>query len=452
MSKFIIKIKSRIRHKRDRIYIKNLFQIFIFYGFSSCASIFIIPLSLGFLDQERYGLWLVINSVFAWIGFFNLGLGAGLRLKLAETLALKNVELSRKYVSTVYFIIGIIAAVIIILFIILNRFINWTALFNASPAYQSDINATIVICTAAIVIRFILSLILNILEADQKIGLIKIFPLFTNILIIILLIVTRNFTNSSLFNLTLAIFIPEIIVYSTANIVLFKTKYRSIIPSIAEIYFPFAGDLIKVGLKFFIIQIALIILFTTDNIILTKLFDPSVVAPYNIALQYMGYASAVFYLILNPSLSAFTEAHAKKDTIWIKNTINRLIIIWCILCFILVIMVFISPVIYKVWLGNEITISQGLTTLMAIYTAISAWNSIFGNYNSGIGKLHLTMILCIIIIIINIPLSIYLARDLAMGPNGVILASIICLGLGAVFTPLQTYLLVRGKAKGIWAK
>jgi O-antigen/teichoic acid export membrane protein len=236
------------------------------------------------------------------------------------------------------------------------------------------------------------------------------------------------------------------------NFIFFRTKYRSIIPSIREIYFPFAGDLIKVGFKFFIIQIAMIILFTTDNIILTRLFDPSVVAPYNIAIQYMGYASAVFYLILNPSLSAFTEAHTKNDTIWIKNTISRLIIIWCFLFFVLIIMILISPAVYKIWLGNEITISQGLTTLMAIYTAVSAWNSIFGNYNSGIGKLQLTMILCIIIIIINIPLSIYLARDMAMGPNGVILASIICLMLGAVFSPLQTYLLVKGKAKGIWNK
>ena len=42
----------------------------------------------------------------------------------------------------------------------------------------------------------------------------------------------------------------------------------------------------NIGLDFFIIQIASIILFSTDNFIITQLFGPEQVTPYNIALKY----------------------------------------------------------------------------------------------------------------------------------------------------------------------
>lgn len=52
--------------------------------------------------------------------------------------------------------------------------------------------------------------------------------------------------------------------------------------------------------------------------------------------------------------------------------------------------------------------------------------------------------------IINIPLSVYFARNLGMGISGVILATIVCLLVGSILHPLQYYRIIKGKATGIW--
>ena len=51
---------------------------------------------------------------------------------------------------------------------------------------------------------------------------------------------------------------------------------------------------------------------------------------------------------------------------------------------------------------------------------------------------------------INIPLSIYLAKNLDLGSKGVILATIICCILSIIFYPIPCSKIINNKAKGIW--
>lgn len=89
-----------------------------------------------------------------------------------------------------------------------------------------------------------------------------------------------------------------------------------------------AKDLFSLGAKFFIIQIAAILLYQTNTIIISQLFGPEQVAPYNIAFQYFSIIMMVFSIIVSPFWSAFTEAWVKNDIQWIKNIMNKLFKVW----------------------------------------------------------------------------------------------------------------------------
>jgi len=291
---------------------------------------------------------------------------------------------------------------------------------------------------------------MNILEADQNVGLIKIFPFLSNIAVIVSLIIARVFFQSSLLVLCIVILIPEIIVYITLNLVFFRKRYQAISPKLSEIDLPLGKVLIGMGFKFFIIQITMIIIYSTDNIIISQLFNPALVTPYNISFQYMGFAASFFFLLLSPSLAAFSEANIKNDDKWIIYTIKRLIFIWLFFCLGLLILVLFSPFAYHVWIGDRVIIPMTLTVLMAIHAAVQSWNNIFGSYVSGTGKLNVSIIIGIIISTLNIPLSIFLARDAGFGLNGVILGSILCISIISVVIPIQSYLIITRKARWIW--
>ena len=71
---------------------------------------------------------------------------------------------------------------------------------------------------------------------------------------------------------------------------------------------------------------------------------------------------------------------------------------------------------------------------------------------SGVSKVKLQMWTSVIGGVINIPLSIFLAKTVGLGTAGVIIASIVSLSYGPLIAPIQYKKILNGTAKGIWNK
>src|SRR3970040_2909317 len=81
---------------------KNIFFLFVFNGFNFLFNIILVRLTLDYLGQENYGVWVTLASVLSWFGYLDFGLGNGLRNNLAEAVAKKEYYLAKIYVSTTY--------------------------------------------------------------------------------------------------------------------------------------------------------------------------------------------------------------------------------------------------------------------------------------------------------------------------------------------------------------
>ena len=51
------------------------------------------------LGDEKYGIWATILSFISWIYYCDLGIGNGLRNKLASTIVIGDKEASKKYLG-----------------------------------------------------------------------------------------------------------------------------------------------------------------------------------------------------------------------------------------------------------------------------------------------------------------------------------------------------------------
>ena len=124
--------------------------------------------------------------------------------------------------------------------------------------------------------------------------------------------------------------------------------------------------------------------------------------------------------------------------------------VWGGIILLLVAMLLASPLVYKIWIGESLDIPFNLSLSMAIYFAILTFNMVFVNFINGIGKLKLQIFTSTISLIINIPLSIFLAKSLDLGTSGVILATCFSLLYAAILRPIQYYKIINNKATGIW--
>ncbi|MGB8317595.1 MAG: hypothetical protein WCE54_05695, partial [Ignavibacteriaceae bacterium] len=142
----------------------------------------------------------------------------------------------------------------------------------------------------------------------------------------------------------------------------------------------------------------------------------------------------------------------KDDYSWIKNAVNKILKVWMLLSILVIIMIFVANRVYDIWLNSRIEVPLDLTILMGLFAIMSNWNNIFAYFINGVGKIRLQLYTSIIVGIINIPLSIYFARNLNMGISGVMAATCVCVGVGAIWAPIQYFKIVNKKATGIWAK
>ena len=90
-------------------------------------------MTLGYLNSYEYGIWLTLNSILMWINSFDIGLGNGLRNRLAEAVAKNDLSLGRIYVSTTFFMLIFLMSGLIILGSIAEPFVNWYDILSTSP-------------------------------------------------------------------------------------------------------------------------------------------------------------------------------------------------------------------------------------------------------------------------------------------------------------------------------
>lgn len=71
---------------------KNIAGSVLIKGWSCVVQFLLVPVTLKCLNQYEYGIWLTISSILLWVDQFDIGLGNGLRNKLAEAIARNEFE------------------------------------------------------------------------------------------------------------------------------------------------------------------------------------------------------------------------------------------------------------------------------------------------------------------------------------------------------------------------
>ena len=439
-------------HERSIKTKKNILTSVLIKCVSIVISFLLIPLALNYLNPVKYGIWLTLTSVIGWFAFFDMGLGNGLRNKLAEALAKDDKELARMYISTSYAVLSIIIGIIYVGFIFVFPFINWSKILNTPSEMNAEINKLIFIVFSFFSLQFIIKLISMILKADQRSAISGGINTLASLLSLIIVFILTKTTHGSLLWLSVGISAANIIAPLIATVWFFSKDYKHLIPSFRYVKLSCAKDLMGLGFLFFIMQFAALILFSTDSFIIDQLYGPEEVTPYNIAFKYFSVITMGFAIITTPFWTAYTDAYHKHDFAWIKRITKKLSLLWVALVIIVFVMILCSDFFYEIWVGDKVEIPFILSLSMGVWVLISTWTSIFGNFLSGVGKIRLSLYHSFAMIIINIPLSVFLAKYLNLGSTGVIIGTCLCVLPQVFLHPIQYKKIINNTAKGIWGK
>ena len=426
--------------------IRNIIASFAIKGVSVLINLALIPLTINYLNPTNYGVWLTISSILSWINFFDIGLGHGLRNKLAESIAQNNWEKARSFVSTAYVAIAVVCAILLGLFLITNQFLNWKHILNIQGSFNEDLRTITSILFVMFSLQFTLQLIYSIFLGIQEPARVSFFNMLSNVFVLAAIMLLIRYEKESLLHLTMIFSVIPVLVIFCVNFIYFRKSFKKFSPTLTYFKFDVLKDVLSLGVKFFVIQITVLVFYETTNLLICRFLSPAMVAPYNIAFRYFGLITMAFSIITAPYWSAYTDAYTTGDFQWIKKSMRQLIMVWGALVVVALIMLFSSKTIYNLWIGEKGKVDFAISFCMMLYTLVVTFGSIFIMFLNGIGKIKLQLIVNLIGMLLFIPLAWFFCVYIKMGTVGIILATIICSSYGVFVAPIEVYKIL-SKAK-----
>lgn len=426
---------------RSTNYFKQVKNSFIYKGLSVACALLSIPLMIRYLGQEEFGVWSTLLSILTWVTFFDLGLGNGLRNKLAESLAKHKINQGKEFISSAYSLIGMISFFFIILISVAAILVPWNKVFNTTAVSELQLSYAVWITGIFVCINFVVGLISSILHAVQKSSVAVIGQLIFNFLSLAFICSLIQLGHSSLILLALLYGVALI----SSNIIISFWFYRNnpdLMPRLT-LRFLHAKPLLGHGAQFFILQIAVLVIFTTDKIIISQIFGPEYVTSYDVIFKLFSIVTLAYGLISTPVWSSYTEAFHQEDYDWVRGALRKQLVIFFLVVFAVFGLIFSAQKIIALWIGGGIFTPISLIVSIGLFVLISTWNNIYANFLNGIGRVKLQMYTAIIAMTFNVPLAILFAKYLDWGVSGVVLATCVSLMLFGVVGPLETYRTLR---------
>ena len=447
------KIKSKFLKGSERTVLikKNIMASALLRGVSILISLMVVPATINYINAERYGLWLTLSSIIAWLSYFDFGFAHGFRNRFAEAVAKNDHMLARKYVSTTYAVLALLFATLMIITSIINNYVNWSSILNVSPELNVELRAVFQILIVFFCINIVAEVFSTMLTASQRPAASTAIKTAGNLISLIAIVTLTYTTEGNLEYLAIAFSgIPCLLTVIVSFIAFNKGRYQKYSPSFKQIDFSLTKNIIGMGGQFFLIMMCMLLIFQFTNIIISRELGPESVTLYNVTYKLFHIVEMVAMIILAPIWSAYTDAYTRKDFTWMKRSASKLEKMGLITFPALVLLTIISPVVFRLWLGDEVETSIYVSTAMAFFTFCKIMGAIYMHQLNGTGKVRIQLITYVIIAVFAIPVMIYSCSQ--WGIVGIVIVPSLAFFTQFIICRIQLNKIINQTAKGIWNK
>jgi len=386
---------------------------------------FSIPIAVRYLGAESFGVWTTISTILAMLLVLDLGVANSLTNFISEAYAKDDRAHASTYATTA---LGIMVAVSILLgglAYLAWPFLHWNTLFHLSRNTIDSATVSRAVLTAFIIflIGLPVGLAPKLLGGYQELRAASLFQALGSVcnLISILILVRLHaglvvLVAASSASLVLANFLCLLWIWCSHK------PWLS--PRLAHFNRDAAHRMVRTGTEFFILQISALVVFNSDNLIVTHYLGLTQVASYSVAWRLVSYVAIVQTLIAPALWPAFSEAFERRDMKWVRHTFKRTMWITMGLalaaCAMLAVM---GRWLIRIWAGPSVVPTQQLLLLMCIWMIISTFMNNTSIVLVSKGDTRFQSRLSIAAAVLNLALSIYWVQRI--GVTGVILGTIV---------------------------
>lgn len=383
-----------------------------------------VPLTLNYLGPERYGLWMTISSVIAMMTFADLGIGNGLMNAVAEAFGEDDIVGIKRHIANAMTILGIVAFAMVLIFFSFYSFIDWGSFFNVkSPLAMQESGPALAVFTVCFALGVPSGIVQRVQMGLQQGFASSIWQAGGSILGLLLTLLVI-YLKSGLVWLVLALGGAPLVMLIVNGFVFFFIQRRDLAPDVLHISRLGMKRILHGGLLFFVLQIAVAVAYTSDNLIIAKILGASFVTQYSVVSKLFEGLLTIQGLAIMPLWPAYGEAKARDDKEWIEKTLYRSVkITLAVIVPVAIVLVLLNKPIYGAWIGKQHIIPFSLVAFYGVWFTLKGVGTTYSMFFNGMHILRFQIIIAIIFTITSIIAKLYFIS--LMGLPGLLIGLII---------------------------
>jgi O-antigen/teichoic acid export membrane protein len=381
---------------------------------SSGLTLVSLPFAVRYLGAERYGVWATITSTVVWFNLLDLGIANTLTNHISRAFALDDKTSAARYSTNALALTAAVSAIAGAALALLFSRINWTALFNVNASVRpSEVKATVAVAAAMMLLGLPCNLAGKLLAGYQE--------LHRNNFAVCAAAVAS--VGGLVLGIVLRVSMPVLFVMSVgwmtfANLatllvtVTWAKPWLRPRPSFLDLRA--IKELLDSGSSFFLIQVAAVVVFSSDNLVVSHYLGAGEVTPYSVTWRLVGLAALLQSLIFPALWPAYAEAYARRDYSWIRRTFSLTMKGTVALNLAVVaVLVLLGRTIIRVWAGPAAVPTRPLLLAMGLWALISGFMSVESCLLAALNRTREQAVLSIVAAIVNLALSIALVQHIA---------------------------------------
>jgi len=408
------------------------------------TSFVIVPLAVSYLGAERYGAWMTISSALTWLYIADLGVSNGLTNVLAEAFSQGRADTERRHLATAFWLLVGIALLGGVVLGAAWAWVDWARLLQlTTETARAEVRPALGLALLIFLLGFPLGIVDRIYSARQEGALGNLWSVTASVASLLAVLAATR-TRGGLPALVLAISGTRLAVTATGAAWLFWARHPELRPAPSAFHRDSVKRLSQSGALFFVVQIAGLVLFNTDNLIIAGILGARQVTPYSVAWTLFTWPSLLITLAFPYLWPAYAQAFARQDFPWIRRAFRLSLAASLGVTLVLTVpLVLWGQTIIRIWAGEAAVPPFPLLAWMGLWSLVYAGINPVACLLNGASRLKSQAVFATASAVVNIGLSVWWAR--AFGITGVIAATVVSyLLVGAVPIGLEAWRLLAG--------
>ena len=410
------------------------------------ASLVTVPLTIRYLGNERFGLWITMSSFLIIAGFADFGLGNGLLHSVARLQGKDDIAGVKRAISSAFASLSFLSAGLLVLFLSVHTFIPWADLFRVvSSQARAEAGPAMLVFGVCFALNLPAGVVQRVQMGLQQGFRANIWQLAGSVIGLIGLTLGIRF-HEGLPTLVFAIVGGPLLAGVLNTALFFSLTSPDLKPRWGLVSRQTISEILSIGILFFLLQVVVAVAYSADNFVVARTLGVASVPDYAIPQRMFGVIAMMISMLVSPLWPAYGEAMSRGDLDWVRRSLFRSVSI------VLLVSIAGSAALllgsYKLinwWVGPTVHPPLLLLIGLAVWTVMECGGNTLGVFLNGAGLIRFQILVACIFGIGCITAKVYLTRR--FGIVGLPWATIATAGLFS-YLPLILYLRYQLRSQG----